>query len=54
MDEAPSRCSTQVPRQSEDDLERGIQEITVPMSEPEGSFSGHTTDEAITYVKGAI
>ncbi|KAF9352504.1 hypothetical protein BGX34_012122, partial [Mortierella sp. NVP85] len=48
IDEAPSRCSTQVPRQSEDDLERGIQEITVPMSEPEGSFSGHTTDEAIT------
>ncbi|KAG0245602.1 hypothetical protein BGX31_006961 [Mortierella sp. GBA43] len=49
IDEIPSRCSTQVPRQSEeDDLERGIQEITVQMNEPEGSFSGLTTDEAIT------
>ncbi|KAI7818698.1 hypothetical protein BC939DRAFT_427480 [Gamsiella multidivaricata] len=48
FDELPSRSSTQVHRQSEDDdLERGVREITVAM-EPEGSFSGLTTDEAIT------
>ncbi|KAG0019992.1 hypothetical protein BGZ80_004937 [Entomortierella chlamydospora] len=44
-----SNPSLQVPRHSEDDdLERSIQEITQAMNEPEGSFSGLTTDEAIT------
>ncbi|KAF9913999.1 hypothetical protein BX616_009167 [Lobosporangium transversale] len=48
FDDLPSRSSTQIPRQSEeDDLERGIQEIAVAM-EPEGSCFGLTTDEAIT------
>ncbi|KAI1321202.1 hypothetical protein EDD11_007768 [Mortierella claussenii] len=48
FDDLPSHSSTQVPRHSEDDdLERGVQEIAVAM-EPEGSFSGLTTDEAIT------
>ncbi|KAF9966406.1 hypothetical protein BGZ70_002422 [Mortierella alpina] len=49
FDELSNRGSSQIPRQSEDDdLERGVQEITVAMNEPEGSFSGLTTDEAIT------
>ncbi|KAF9351305.1 hypothetical protein BGX26_010654 [Mortierella sp. AD094] len=49
FDELPSLASLQVPRHSEDDdLERSIQEITLAMNEPEGSFSGLTTDEAIT------
>ena len=45
-----ARSSMQLPpRHSEDDdLERGVQEITVAMHEPEGSFVGLTTDEAIT------
>ncbi|KAF9090739.1 hypothetical protein BGX23_005760 [Mortierella sp. AD031] len=37
------------PRPSEDDdLERGVQEVTVPINEPDGSLAGLTTDEAIT------
>ena len=49
LDDITNRQSMQLPRHSEDDdLERGVQEITVAMNEPEGSFSGLTTDEAIT------
>jgi hypothetical protein len=39
-----------LPRPSEDDdLERGVREITVAMNEQNGSLAGLTTDEAITY-----
>ena len=49
LDQIPTRNSTQMYRQSEDDdLERGIQEIAFAMNETEGSFVGLTTDEAIT------
>ncbi|GJJ79029.1 hypothetical protein EMPS_11388 [Entomortierella parvispora] len=49
LDDITNRPSMQLPRHSEDDdLERGVQEITVAMNELEGSFSGLTTDEAIT------
>ncbi|KAF8982648.1 hypothetical protein BGZ46_000897 [Entomortierella lignicola] len=49
FDDLPLHNTLQVPRHSEDDdLERSIQEITLAMNEPEGSFSGLATDEAIT------
>ncbi|KAF9436969.1 hypothetical protein BGZ76_002420 [Entomortierella beljakovae] len=49
FDELDSKNSLRIPRLSEDDdLERSIQEITLAMNEPEGSFSGLSTDEAIT------
>ncbi|KAG0251334.1 hypothetical protein BG011_007717 [Mortierella polycephala] len=49
FDTLSTHNSMRMNRQSEDDdLERGIQEIAVAMNEPEGSFSGLTTDEAIT------
>ncbi|KAF9156424.1 hypothetical protein BG015_005393 [Linnemannia schmuckeri] len=49
FDDLPIRDSEQLPRHSEDDdLERGVQEITIAMNEPNGSLAGLTTDEAIT------
>ncbi|KAF9123590.1 hypothetical protein BGX30_001345 [Mortierella sp. GBA39] len=49
FDDLANRDSEQGPRPSEDDdLERGVQEITVAMNEPNGSLAGLTTDEAIT------
>ncbi|KAF9179828.1 hypothetical protein BGZ50_006662 [Haplosporangium sp. Z 11] len=49
FDSLSTRNSMRMHRQSEDDdLERGVQEMAVAMNEPEGSFSGLTTDEAIT------
>lgn len=50
FDDLANQDSEQLPRPSEDDdLERGVQEITVAMNEPNGSLAGLTTDEAITY-----
>lgn len=49
IDNLPQLTSTQIPRHSEDDdLERGGQEISLTLTEPEGSFPGLTTDEATT------
>ncbi|KAG0027796.1 hypothetical protein BGZ81_005289 [Podila clonocystis] len=49
IDHLPQRNSTEAPRHSEDDdLERGGQEISLTLTEPEGSFPGLTTDEATT------
>lgn len=49
IDNLPQQNSSLAPRLSEDDdLERGGQEISLTLTEPEGSFPGLTTDEATT------